>query len=72
MPGVLTSLCHPPYPTMRQGNRVTQNPLETDTSLQRAIDYQEHALQAGGVSKAGSTLMAVAGSAPAYSIAASR
>ena len=68
---MLTSLCHPPNPTMRQGNRVTQNPLETDTSLQRAIDYEEHALQAGGVSKAGSTLMAVAGSAPAYSIAAS-
>ncbi|WP_251447771.1 APC family permease [Microbacterium sp. USTB-Y] len=50
---------------------MTRNPLETDTSLQRAIDYEQHALQAGGVSKAGSTLMAVAGSAPAYSIAAS-
>ncbi|GAA4491915.1 APC family permease [Microbacterium panaciterrae] len=50
---------------------MAQNSQETDTSLQRAIDYQEHALQAGGVSKAGSTLMAVAGSAPAYSIAAS-
>ncbi|MDL9981238.1 APC family permease [Microbacterium sp. ASV49] len=45
--------------------------LETETSHQRAIEYQEHALQSGGVSKAGSTLMAVAGSAPAYSIAAS-
>ncbi|MCE4026186.1 MULTISPECIES: APC family permease [unclassified Microbacterium] len=50
---------------------MTRNPLETDTSLQRAIDYQEHSLQTGGVTKAGSTLMAVAGSAPAYSIAAS-
>lgn len=43
---------------------------ETATSHQRAIDYEEHALQAGGVSKAGSALMAVAGSAPAYTIAA--
>ena len=50
---------------------MTFDARETDTSLQRAIEYQEHALQAGGVSKAGSTLMAVAGSAPAYSIAAS-
>ncbi|MDQ4215866.1 APC family permease [Microbacterium capsulatum] len=50
---------------------MAQETRETDTSLQRAIEYQEHALQAGGVSKAGSTLMAVAGSAPAYSIAAS-
>jgi amino acid transporter len=50
---------------------MTHDNLETDTSHQRAIEYEEHALQAGGVSKAGSTLMAVAGSAPAYSIAAS-
>ncbi|HKT56970.1 MAG TPA: APC family permease [Microbacterium sp.] len=50
---------------------MTQDRLETETSLQRAIDYENHQLQAGGVSKAGSALMAVAGSAPAYSIAAS-
>ena len=50
---------------------MTHENLETATSHQRAIEYEEHALQAGGVSKAGSTLMAVAGSAPAYSIAAS-
>jgi len=49
---------------------MTHENLETATSHQRAIEYEEHALQAGGVSKAGSTLMAVAGSAPAYSIAA--
>lgn len=50
---------------------MTHNHIETDTSLQRAVEYEEHALQSGGVSKPGSTLMAVAGSAPAYSIAAS-
>jgi amino acid transporter len=50
---------------------MTHENLETVTSHQRAVEYEEHALRAGGVSKAGSTLMAVAGSAPAYSIAAS-
>src|SRR6478736_9817628 len=46
----------------------------TQNSSQVAPDGQredgEHALQSGGVSAAGSIVMAVAGSAPAYSIAA--
>ena len=49
---------------------MSQNELETETSHQRAIEYEQHQLKADGVSPAGSIVMAVAGSAPAYSIAA--
>jgi amino acid transporter len=49
---------------------MTHNELETKTSHLRAVEYENHQLQADGVSPAGSIVMAVAGSAPAYSIAA--
>ena len=49
---------------------MTQNDLETATSHARAVEYERHQLQADGVSPAGAIVMAVAGSAPAYSIAA--
>jgi amino acid transporter len=49
---------------------MTQSDLESETSHVRAVEYKQHQLQADGVSPAGSIVMAVAGSAPAYSIAA--
>ncbi|THG29115.1 APC family permease [Glaciibacter flavus] len=49
---------------------MTNSELETETSHQRAVEFEEHQLQADGISPAGSIVMAVAGSAPAYSIAA--
>ena len=49
---------------------MTQPELESETSHLRAVEYEQHQLKADGVSPAGSIVMAVAGSAPAYSIAA--
>ena len=49
---------------------MTHTELESETSHLRAVEFEQHQLQADGVSPAGSIVMAVAGSAPAYSIAA--